>query len=662
MRIKSLDFENFRQHQSLHVDLDGPESDFVVIHGENGEGKTNLLNGVLWCFYGTEGSAGEAENKSDSLVSRATQERAEAGDSIRVRVHVNLEFSEGLRASVERSQAFKLDAKSVKPLGKSELVIVTSTDGGAADATSVPDPEAWLDEKFPQRLRQYFLFDGEELDSFFSAPGADRTVEDAVLQVTQIDVLTRVIERLRSSRHALEKEAGAKSTGGGITLLTEELETLSADEATIKEEIKELEDQAAKFAAEYKTIESDIKKLLDEAEKRGEYEAALAKQAELEKQLETAKLEHAVWAARVGSLHMLKPHISSGLDFVKQKRIKGEVPAPIKPEALKELLSKGLCICGNHLEKGSEARSSIDNLLAKNAEIEASGQEILEFESALQVSLKMCEGIRDQGTHWTTKISELTVDVGTNQDRVDALHKRVAGTKNGDERLASLQEVQRAQAANQDKIRDRRLNLIAKEESISAKHGELEKAMKKDDSLREVAAQISFTDELIQLAEDIFEELSNQVRADAEEVLDREFKKMIWKENYVASVKITNGFLVEVFDNRGFEILSTLSAGENACLAFSFALALNKVSGYEMPMIIDTPLGRMSPDVQTQVAKALADNTKPSQGAPAQQVILLMTGTEYNDDVRDAMKARKPLGFRLKFDTKTSTSSLEVAK
>lgn len=662
MRIRSLEFENFRQHQSLHLDLDGPGSDFVVIHGENGEGKTNLLNGVLWCFYGTEGSSSEADKKSDSLVSRSTQDVSEPGDSIRVRVHVNLEFSEGMRASVERSQVFKVDAKSVKPLGKSQLVIVTSTDGGAADASSVPDPEAWLDEKFPQRLRQYFLFDGEELDSFFSTPGAERTVEDAVLQVTQIDILTRVIERLRSSRHALEKEAGAKSTGGGITLLTQELETLSADELTISEEIKELEAQAAKFAADYKTIESDIKKLLEEAEKRSEYEAAAAKQAELEKQLEEAKLDHAIWAARVGSLHMLKPQILSGLDFVKQKRAKGEVPAPIKPEALKELLAKGLCICGNHLEKGSDARSSIDNLLAKNAEIDASGEEILEFETALHVSSKFCEGIRDQGERWTARVVDLTAECGVNQERVNALHKQVAATKNGEERLSSLQEVQRAQAANQGKIASRKLNLKAKQDAIAAKQVELEKAMKKDDALRDVAGQISFTDELIHLSEEIFEELSNQVRGDAEEVLDREFKKMIWKKDYVQSVKITKGFLVEVFDNRGFEILSTLSAGENACLAFSFALALNKVSGYEMPMIIDTPLGRMSPDVQTQVAKALADNTKSTQGATSQQVILLMTGTEYNDDVKDAVKARKPLGFRLKFDTETSMSSLEVAK
>jgi DNA sulfur modification protein DndD len=220
--------------------------------------------------------------------------------------------------------------------------------------------------------------------------------------------------------------------------------------------------------------------------------------------------------------------------------------------------------------------------------------------------------------------------------------------------------VQAAKEKNAQSLADSRLKQTQKKSQIDEKRREFESALRKDSSLKEIAGQISFVDELLDLARQIFYELSNEVREEAESVLNKEFKRMIGKSDYIASVEISEGFKVKVFDNRGFEILGTLSAGESACLAFAFALALNKISGFEMPMVIDTPLGRMSPDVQTQVAGSLAQNTKSAQGIPPQQVILLMTGTEYNDEVRAAIAGRNPLGYRLNFDVRTSESHLEV--
>lgn len=662
MRIRSLNFQNFRQHRDLSLSLDSSDSDFVVIHGENGEGKTNLLNGILWCFYGNEGDSRDPGNKDNSLVSRAAQDELAEGQSVTVRVSVGLEFSEGMTARVERSQIFQVGSKSSKPMGKSELSIVTSTDSAAADAATVSNPEIWLDERFPERLRQYFLFDGEKLDSFFSTAGNVQTVEDAVLQITQVDVLTRMIERLEIVRAGYESEAGAKSSDSDIQVIQQNLETLTNEESVITEEIVELEKQASAFATEYQGIERDIEKLFEQTEDRRKYETAIATAALQEQNLNDLKLQHAIWAATQGYLSMLSGAVDKSVAFVARKRKAGEIPASIKPTAISELLLSERCICGSHLGADSSERKSLEKLLARNTEIDEAGETVLAFEASLQGAQALAKRVPAENTSFSVRIEELQVKVSDSQDLVEQLKKKVSKLENGEERLQSLKAVQAAKDANADKLNDRKLNISQKRTQIEEKRRDFERALSKDSNLKEISRQIYFVDELLGLARRIFDELSNEVREEAERVLDEEFKRMIGKNDYIESVAINQGFKVQVFDNRGFEILGTLSAGENACLAFAFALALNKISGFEMPMVIDTPLGRMSPNVQTDVARALARNTKSSKGAPPQQVMLLMTGTEYNDEVKAAISDRNPQGFRLRFDVETSESHLEVVR
>ncbi len=59
MRIDSVTFENFRQHQSLNVEL-GPG--MIGIVGPNGSGKSNFIKGILRALTGATGDAGKNED------------------------------------------------------------------------------------------------------------------------------------------------------------------------------------------------------------------------------------------------------------------------------------------------------------------------------------------------------------------------------------------------------------------------------------------------------------------------------------------------------------------------------------------------------------------------------------------------------------------------
>ena len=140
--------------------------------------------------------------------------------------------------------------------------------------------------------------------------------------------------------------------------------------------------------------------------------------------------------------------------------------------------------------------------------------------------------------------------------------------------------------------------------------------------------------------------------------LDEQFKKMIWKKDFVSEVGIDENFRVSVVNNRGFEILSELSAGERICLAFAYSLTLATVAGVRFPLVVDSPMGKLGPEVQDNLSDVLSSETGVKNGGEDQQLILLMTGTEYTKSVQKIFAKRNPMVYSIDFDVKVSETKI----
>ena len=67
-KIELFNFRSFYGKQVIEFN-DDDSKNITLIHAQNGTGKTNLLNAVLWNFYGI--STGKFENKNLLLNSMA---------------------------------------------------------------------------------------------------------------------------------------------------------------------------------------------------------------------------------------------------------------------------------------------------------------------------------------------------------------------------------------------------------------------------------------------------------------------------------------------------------------------------------------------------------------------------------------------------------------
>lgn len=82
--------------------------------------------------------------------------------------------------------------------------------------------------------------------------------------------------------------------------------------------------------------------------------------------------------------------------------------------------------------------------------------------------------------------------------------------------------------------------------------------------------------------------------------------------------------------------------------------ALNSVSGFNVPIIIDTPLGNISKEPKKNIASNLPNYLK------GKQVTMLVTEEEYSLEVRERLRERVGREYKIKFEETSDGSQAKV--
>ena len=130
------------------------------------------------------------------------------------------------------------------------------------------------------------------------------------------------------------------------------------------------------------------------------------------------------------------------------------------------------------------------------------------------------------------------------------------------------------------------------------------------------------------------------------------------KQDQVSDLRIASegGFSINLFDTYGKPIDKTkLSAGEKEILAISLIYALRRLTNRNLPIIIDTPLGRLDSKHRTNITKKYFPNA-------SHQVILLSTDTEVVKDEYEAIKPHLAQQLLIQKDSASESSYIQFGK
>ena len=103
----------------------------------------------------------------------------------------------------------------------------------------------------------------------------------------------------------------------------------------------------------------------------------------------------------------------------------------------------------------------------------------------------------------------------------------------------------------------------------------------------------------------------------------------MWKKNTYDDVLIDENYNITAHHIDDYAVREDLSMGEKLVLALSFMAALRKITGFKFPLVIDSPLGKVSGKPRHNIAKALPSFLNGTQ------VTMLVTNTEYDDEIHD---------------------------
>lgn len=132
------------------------------------------------------------------------------------------------------------------------------------------------------------------------------------------------------------------------------------------------------------------------------------------------------------------------------------------------------------------------------------------------------------------------------------------------------------------------------------------------------------------------------------------YKKLARKEDVQLTAAINPlTFDVELMDEYGIKInRKAMSAGEKQIYAISILEALGRTSGRKLPIIIDTPLGRLDSHHRDK----LVENYFPTA---SHQVVILSTDTEIDRNYTNLIQDDIARTYEICFDGKTKSSTIK---
>ena len=661
MRLLSIQFCNFRQFygKTPELILASGQSNTTVIHGNNGSGKTTILNAFTWVLY-------EKFTAAFSSPEHLVNNRAitETNLGIHIECWVEIKFEDNnKRYQVKRIGSAYKNRKDNVQYSKSELRMLVAGDDGKW-FPPMEQPTDIIERILPESLHRYFFFDGERIDHIFRY-GKQNNIAEDTKELIGVKVLDRSIDHLKKAKRTLQDELKAIGDSATKNLLREQKqiekskESLIQRQAEIDRELKSEEEEKKAIANRLLEL-SGIEELKQLKQQLEEQEKSLRQNL-----LKSKKNLQRVISTR-GYAVFFTDVVAQFRYRVNELREKGDLPSGIKRQFVQELLARHSCICGTRLTEGDKPHQKVQAWMnrASMAELEESAirmeARVGEIEKQVPEFWQEVDREQENINQWRNELSRI-------ENELDAIKDKFRNSPDED-----LQQLQTSLDAIEEKIKELTLEQGSIKEKVVGSTKEIE-AITKEISKHElkeekqVVAQrrIKATEEAITRLIEVRERLEKQFRYSLEKRVQEIFNHISFTP-YIP--RISEKYDLTLVENTsGIAVPVAASTGENQILSLSFIGGIidrvrewsrkNTLMGPDsstFPIVMDSPFGSLDEVYRRQVAQSIP--------VLANQLVVLVTQTQWRGEVEGEIKNHVGKQYVLIYNSPKSDCEEETIK
>ena len=177
---------------------------------------------------------------------------------------------------------------------------------------------------------------------------------------------------------------------------------------------------------------------------------------------------------------------------------------------------------------------------------------------------------------------------------------------------------------NQDIGQDKRRILDA-QSVLEVAYSERARLDRESERASAVSNEVTYVGRVARTLNDLREDLRRDMRGKVMDLINEKFKVLVHDHELIKSIELDDTYTLIFRDAAGRTVgRSSLSSGIKQLAATALLWAMKEVSGHQVPVIIDTPLGRIDRENQENMLRSYYPNL-------AGQVIVLPTNAEIDD-------------------------------
>ncbi|MCO7543263.1 DNA sulfur modification protein DndD [Stutzerimonas nitrititolerans] len=656
MIIDSLSLLDFRVFSGLHTfDLipklkRGKQAPIVLFGGLNGGGKTTILSALKLALYGKGAMSTAATSADYHRYLRECIHHAPQNIVQPTRSALELTFRYALHGVIS-TYHLKRDWL-VERTGRVREGLLISRDGQDLSELSYDQAQSFLNELIPLGVSELFFFDGEKIADLAEETSGE-ALKDSINKLLGLDI----IDRLDSDLAVLIRTRAAK---GASEERKKRIAGCEKEYAEAQEAIDLAKDQLVQLKLEISETEQNVGQLHSQLNARGgawsssrqdeanRLDALVSQKRQLEDSLRDLAsgllplaIPEALVQRSIEKLHAEQSARSERLmmDFVRKQEdsfvAKSRSLLGVSAVEARQLY---LATFGEVLTGLSSSASLVHDVPESR---------IASMEHRLMRVLKAEQ----------EKAADIAGELNETDAVIDALGENIARAPDENvlapllkeqaelhERLGAL-KAQRSIVADATRAQLNRLAGIARR--LDEYHAEAANLVEKERTFS-----------MANKTRDVLREFSLRARAmklaELEAQFYSSFNRLARKEDRHLSIRIDpSTFEVSLFDQFDEEIRKQqLSAGEKQIFAISILEALARTSGRSLPVVIDTPLGRLDSIHR----KKLVDHYFPKT---SHQVVILSTDTEIDATFYEALSPHISHSYHLMYDPETRSTRVE---